>query len=352
MNKVLMAALLLVLSATLVMAQSHTLVVLCHEDHMVYELDMTTGKVLHMFEAPNQPHEAAVSPDGKTVYAAIPQDAFVEILDGVTFKEKGRIETELFKRPPQVRAARGGATGAAAGPPNTSASPHGMSLNNDGGKLYIGIENAEIPGVIVYDTKTGKVLHKIDTVLEGGHYLQVQPVTDKLYYPKRTDNRVVVIDTKTDRITKIIPVQGGPVGVGFAPNGDVWIHGDGDGKLQGVVTVIDSRKDEVKKVIQTSGLGAGRMAVSPDGKWAASTHGTTEDVAIFDAAKMEVVATVKIGKGPGFPVFSPDSSKLYTMNYGENNVTVIDLAKMAVTAAYPVGKGPFGGSIRFPNGKP
>src|SRR5213075_876285 len=123
------------------------------------------------------------------------------------------IETELFKRPPQQR---GGRAGAPAGPPNTSASPHGMSLNNDGSKLYIGTENAEIPGVIIYDTKNCKVLGKIDTLLEGGHYLQIQPRTDKLYYPNRTDNRVVVIDTKTDKITKIIPVAGGPVGVGFS----------------------------------------------------------------------------------------------------------------------------------------
>ena len=155
----------------------YTLVVLCHEDHKVYELDMSNGKVLHVFEAPNQPHEAAFSADGRTVYVAIPQAAFVIILDGSTFKEKGRIETDLFKRPPQQRPA--GSRGAG-GPPNTSASPHGMALNNEGTKLYIGVESAEIPGIVVYDTKSGKVVKKIDTVLEGGHYLQIQPKTDKL----------------------------------------------------------------------------------------------------------------------------------------------------------------------------
>ena len=53
MKGVLVAAILLMASATLALAQSHTLVVLCHEDHKVYELDMATGKVLHVFEAPN-----------------------------------------------------------------------------------------------------------------------------------------------------------------------------------------------------------------------------------------------------------------------------------------------------------
>ena len=67
-------------------------------------------------------------------------------------------------------------------------------------------------------------------MLRGGHSWPSSP-TDKLYYPMRDDQRVLVIDTKTDTVTKIIPVEGGPVGVGFAPNGEVWIHNDGDGAV-------------------------------------------------------------------------------------------------------------------------
>ena len=47
-------------------------------------------------------------------------------------------------------------------------------------------------------------MKKIELLLEGGHYLAIQPGTDKLYYPHRNDDRVVVLDTKTDRIL-IIP---------------------------------------------------------------------------------------------------------------------------------------------------
>src|ERR1051326_988192 len=237
-------------------AAAHTLIVLSHSNHTVYEVDPATGRAVHEFVAPDQPHEAAISADGSTIFAAIPAAAFVEILDARTFSEKGRIESEYFKRSPQPR--RAGRNGAPPGPPNTSASPHGLALNNDGSKLYIGTENADVSGVIVYDVKAGKVLKKIDLLLEGGHYLQIQPRSDKLYYPHRTDNRVVVIDTKTDRVKKIIPVAGGPVGVAFAPNGDVWLHEDGDGS----VTVVDSKDDEVVKVIQTGGEGAGGAAVA------------------------------------------------------------------------------------------
>jgi YVTN family beta-propeller protein len=215
-------------------AGTHTLLVLSHNDHTAYELDPASGKILRSFKAIDQPHEGAVSADGKIVFVAVPNGPVVSILDGETFNEMSRIETPLFKRTPRR------APNAPAGtPPQTSASPHGVALTNDGSKLYIGLENADVPGVVVYDVKARKVVKKIDLLLNGGHYLAIQPGTDKLYYPHRNDDRVVVLDTKSDRILKVIPVKGGPVGVAFRPNGEVWLHEDGDGS----VTVVDSKTD-------------------------------------------------------------------------------------------------------------
>ena len=308
-------------------AQSHTIVALSHTDNTAYEVDPVSGKILNRFTAVNQPHEGVASADGKTFYAAIPNGPHVVILDATTFREKGKIETPLFHSSRE----------------NGSASPHGIALTTDGHKLYVGLENADIPGIVVYDTRANKVLRKIDVVLRGGHFLAIQPKTDKLYYPMREDNRVLVIDTRIDQIVKIIPIEGGPVGVGFAPNGEVWIHNDRDGAVQ----VIDGKTDDVVKVLPGLGKGAGRMAVSADGKWAASTHSDSRDVTIIDAVKKAVAATIAIGRGPGFPMFSPDGTKLYVMNYGEADVCVIDLKEMKITARHKVGASPFGGSLRI-----
>jgi YVTN family beta-propeller protein len=324
MRAALLSACILALPASAI-AQPHTIVALSHSDHTAYEVDPATGKILHQFTAVNEPHEGIASADGKTFYAAIPNGPHVVILDGATFKEIGKIESEYFK----------------SSRPNGSASPHGIALTSDGSKLYVGLENADIPGIVVFDTKANKVIRKINVVLRGGHFLAIQPGTDKLYYPMREDNRVLVIDTKTDTISKIIGIEGGPVGVGFAPNGEVWIHNDGDG----AVHVIDGKKDEVVKVLKNLGQGAGRMAVSRDGKWAASTHGGSQDIALINAATKEVAATIKIGRGPGFPVFSPDGTRLYVMNSGAGDVCVIDTATMAVATRYKVGVNPFGGGL-------
>ena len=245
-------------------AQSHTLVALSHEDHTAYEIDPATGQVVHKFTAQNQPHEGVASPDGRTYYLAVPNGPHVVVLDGQTFAQKAIVESPFFTSTKN----------------KGSASPHGIAITDDGRRVYVGLENADVPGIVVIDTASNKVLKKIDVVLQGGHFLAIQPKTGKLYYPMREDHRVLVIDTATDAITKVIPIPGGPVGVGFAPNGEVWIHNDGDG----TVHVIDSAKDEVVKVLQGLGKGAGRMAVSADGRWAASTHGGTQDVALIDAA--------------------------------------------------------------------
>ena len=52
-------------------AQTHTLIVLSHSNHTVYELDPQSGRVLHEFVAPDQPHEGAVTADGATIFASV-----------------------------------------------------------------------------------------------------------------------------------------------------------------------------------------------------------------------------------------------------------------------------------------
>lgn len=320
-------------------AQDHTIIALSHDDFTAYELDPATGLIVNRFTAENQPHEAVVTPDGRTIFVAVPREpAYVSILDAATFEEKGRIESEYFHRSPDQR--RYGSEMIA----NRSALPHGVALNRDGTKLYVGVEWSEVPGLVVYDVPRGEVAGKIDLLLEGGHFLAVDPRTDKLYYPHRDDDRVVVIDTRTDEVVKIIDVPGGPVGVDFSPDGEAWVHSDRDG----TVTVIDTSTDEVVATIDTGGRGAGRISVSPDGRFAASTRNDTENVAIIDVGKREVAGYVTLGPGPGFPLFAPDGTKLYVMVRGAGDVAVIDLkadGSGTIAARYPAGVTPFGGTL-------
>ena len=200
-------------------AQKYTVVAVCHTENKVAEIDPITGTTLHTFIVPGEwvgeTHEGAITADGKTMYVSTPYQKQVLILDLTTFKQKGTIESPFFARPSQVRTfVRIGKR------ETTSADPHGVALNDDETKLYVSVEFAEPPGVVAVDLTSGKTT-KIDT-MSAGNYLWVQPKTNKLYFPAR-DNQVVVIDTRTDKVLRTIPVQGQPNGVDFSPNGDVWI---------------------------------------------------------------------------------------------------------------------------------
>jgi YVTN family beta-propeller protein len=321
-------------------AQKYTVVAVCHTENKVAEIDPVNGTTLNTFIVPGEwvgeTHEGAITADGRTMYVSTPYQKQVVILDLTTFKQKGTIESPFFARPSQVRTfVRIGKR------ETTSADPHGVALNDDETKLYVSVEFAEPPGVVAVDLKSGKTT-KIDTT-SAGNYLWVQPKTNKLYFPAR-DNQVVVIDTRTDKVLRTIPVQGQPNGVDFSPNGDVWINGDRDGSI----TVVDSKTDTVVKVLQPRSKGPGRIAASPDGRLVAATHGP--DVSIVDVATRAIVAELRFSPndtGHGFPLFSPDSRTLHVMNELSNDMATFDVRTMKeIGRRIPIGGASFGGGIR------
>jgi YVTN family beta-propeller protein len=164
-----------------------------------------------------------------------------------------------------------------------------------------------------------------------------------LYYPFPAKNTVLVFDTESGEKLATIAVKGGPADVGFAPNGDVWVQDDGDGS----VTVVSSFTDKVQQVIRTPGKGAGRIAVSPSGQYAASTHAGSQDVTLFNARTRRVTGSVHLGQGPAFPVFSADSTKLFVMNRGAGDVAVVDTHTLKVVGRWKIGREPFGGGVRY-----
>jgi WD40 repeat protein len=342
---------LALLAATPAAAQNYTVIGVSHGDNLISEIDPISGKVKREFtvmpgEWAGEVHEGCVTADSKTAYVSIPYAKHVVILDLDTFKPKGKIESEYFSRSTThtQTTSRGGKR------ESTSTDPHGVALNRDNSKLYITVEFAEVPGVVVYDIKAGRVTKKIDTVISG-NWLGVDPRTDKLYLPARNDaDKVVVIDTKTDRVIRVVPLQRGsrPAGVDFGgPNGEVWISGDGDGS----VTVLDPKTDKVLKVIQPQTKGAGRIAVAPNGRFAAAAHG--REVSIIDTGTKEIVSVLVISPegmagGHGYPVFSPDSNTLHVMNENSGDLVTFDMRDLKAPGRRSprIGDSFFGGGVR------
>ena len=142
--------LLLFLTTTPVFAQEYTVIAVSHIDNKVSEVHPVTGEILQEFVVPGEwygeTHEAVVSPDSRTAYVSIPYAKQVIILDLATFAQTGVIESNYFSRPLEERGfARIGRR------ESSSSDPHGVALTPDGRKLYITVQYAEVPGIVVYD---------------------------------------------------------------------------------------------------------------------------------------------------------------------------------------------------------
>jgi YVTN family beta-propeller protein len=335
------ASLLLTLGLISVKASpTYTIIGLCHTENKIVEIDPASGTTLRTLVVPGpwtgETHEGAITADGKTMYVSTPYQKQVIVIDLASFTQKAVIDSPLFSRPPETRRfARIGAR------ESTSSDPHGVALNNAETKLYVSVEFAEVPGIVAVDLKSGHST-KIDTIV-GGNYLWVQPRTDLLYFPTR-DNRVIVIDTKIDQVVRVVPVQGSPDGIAFAPDGEAWVNGDRDGS----VSVIDPVTISVSKVFEFEIKGAGRTAVSADGRFAAATHNT--EVALIEVKTKRVMATQRFttaNSGHGFPLFSPDSKTLHVLDELSGQLMTFDVTALHEKGPRtPVGDASFGGGIR------
>jgi YVTN family beta-propeller protein len=347
MRQAVYACVLTLLAGAPAAAQEYTVIGTSHADNSITEVNPVTGFRMRRFiylpdDLRGETHEGILTRDSKTAYIAVPYKKQVLIFDVDTFKPRGVIESEFFSRPPHERR-----TSRFVDPQSTTADPHGLALNKDESKLYITLNVSNVPGVAVYDVKAGKVTKKIDTPV--GNWLAVDPVTDKLYLPAGASDKVVVIDTKTDKVMTTIDVAkgSGPAGVGFA-SGSAFVNGDRDGSI----TVIDIATDKIVKVIQPGIKGGGRTIGSPDGRFAVATAGPKAFV--IDAKTKEIVATLTISPedmkgGHGYPLFSPDGNTLHVLNESSDNMVSFDMRDLKAPgkwSAESLGNNFFGGGIR------
>lgn len=331
----------LVIPSAHAIAEQHTLIVLSRDDHAIFEINPSSGEILKQVKLAGVPREAIFSWDEKTLFVTVPDAAQVAVIDLQKFIQTGQITNSAFKRP------SGGSSGA----------PLGLATSADDQKLYIGIEG----GLLVYDQRllvlnpewpqTGQT---IAVPVKDGRYFKVQGTTDKLYFPHRQENQVVVVDTKTDTVVKTIPVSGGPLDVTFVPGNEVWVQAE-----DGTIAIIDSSKDVVKQTIRTGAKGLGRIAIAPDIRFIAATFADSGETTILHPLEKKVLATVKTGSGPATPVFAPAAKGasgfamkdptvlLYVASVGGSEIALVNLEGMSVEKRHKVGQGLIGSLIRY-----
>ncbi len=335
---------------------ARALLVLEKEQHTLVIVDPVTLTIVARVPAGNDPHEVAVSDDGRTAYVsnyggrgAGPGGTTITVIDLVAQKALAPIQLGALR------------------------APHGMAFA--GGKLYFTAEQAKIVGR--YDPATRAIDWVIGTGEDRTHMVAVSRDAKIVFTSNVNTPSVSIIEQRA-----LAPPPGPPPG-GLQPNGAMpngasptgtvpnappprgpqtdWhvtnvIVGRGaegmdvtpDGRELWVANAIDGTISIVNvpehKVVQTlpSTKSANRLKLTPDGKYALVSDLSGGDFLVIDVKSRAVVKRVALGGNSEGILVSPDGARVYTTMNSKDAVAVIDLATMTKTGELKTGEGPDG----------
>lgn len=302
-----------------------TLVVANQASHSASLVSLKDGQTVATIETGPGPHEAAVSPDGKTAVVTgygdrehmgstlividIPTASLVKTVStgeytrphGAAFLDNDTVivTSETTKKLVVVILKTGKVERTMATDQPLS---HLLTLPKDRKTVYA----ASIPVGIVtkFDAATGKRLGEA-TVGKGSEGVGVSPDGRWVVTANRTDQTLSVVDAEKMRATETLPAKGLPYRVAFTPDsGRFVVPNPGTGGLM----VFDLHHLDAPQTILTDGAPGG-VAIHPDGRYAFVTLLDKAAVAVVDLKERKVVATLPVESSPDGVAYSPVEAK-------------------------------------------
>lgn len=285
--------------------------------------DPSTLKEISSVEVGVAPHDFAISPDHKTAYIPVYGDGIygrntnpghtIAVVDLVNRKVDQIIDISPY------------------------IAPHGIQIDPTGRTIYVTCDLSR--KVLVIDTKSATIKATIDT--EGtGHWIAVLPDASKLYVANKNDKLFVsVLDLKTNKMIGRVPAPNGTQGIVASPDGKTVIVGDNS---EPKLLVINTKTDKVVDTITLEGSTKGvyKPYFTPDGSKLVVCSENPPLVHIIDTKNLHGKQTVlTVGKDPmGFAV-SGDGNTLLVANHGDGTVSVVDLKEGKITSSFKAGTG-------------
>ena len=300
-----------------------TVVAVNQQSDSVTLIDLKTMEAYRHVPVVGGPHEAAVSPDGRTVVVTnynkqgVGQQKTLSLLSlpaGDTIKT---IDLGEYRAPHDVRWV-------------------------DGARVVVTSEANQ--ALLLVNVTTGGIERVFRTEAGVSHMLALSTDRTRLYCSNMRDGTVSAFDFKTG--SKIADVKTGKEseGVGVTPDGRwVWTGN----RAEDTISVIDTRTLEVVKRISSPGFPY-RVQFTPDGKFALLPHAKASSLVVADVASQAIVKSIKLGltkvaepsTAGVFP--HPDNRHAFVTVRNDNSMLVLDLTTGETLARVEVQNSPDG----------
>ncbi|HEY1239855.1 MAG TPA: YncE family protein [Bryobacteraceae bacterium] len=293
---------------------SPALVVLNKADNAMAIVNPVNGKVVATIPVGRNPHEAAVSDDGKLAFSSNMQGNSLSVIDLVAQKELHRVELSNLR------------------------TPHGLHFAS--GRLYFTAEGDK--AIARYDPATNRIDWTRDSGQSGTHMLVMTRDLSKIFTSNMASNSISQFERAgggQDYTLKVIPVGRAPEAIALSPDGhQVWTATGGDSH----VSIIDVAGGTVTKNLPIRSQRINRLQFTPDGKRVLLSDSANGDLIVVDTETHQEIKRLKVGENCEGILVVPDGSRAYVASESDNFVGVIDLQKLELTERIRPGNGPDG----------
>jgi YVTN family beta-propeller protein len=264
---------------------------------VVTVVDTAVDRVTATIRIPvGPPQYLAFSPDGRTVYVSVWDEArtvaAVSVLDTTT-------NTIVATTPVRTR-------------------PFVPAVTRDGERLYV--PNHDSGTISLIDVATNEVLRDI-TVPPNPHWLEFTPDGSRAYVANHESNLISVLDATTNAVTAQVSVGTSPHSVAVHPTRPLVANVNYDADS---LTMIDTNTNTVVATVPV-GRNPQDVTWAADGRFAYVANVGDDTVSVVGVDTASVTATLPTGGSPTSIAVLPDGTRAYVTNLRSGTLTVLDL---------------------------